>query len=637
MSGHDLPQATRIEAAYSWAPFKDDELEQSIPERFEKQALDHADRLAIRSPEQSFTYDRLNRVANRLARTILSIRNSDAEAVALLLDHGADAPAAMLAVLKAGKFYLVLDPTYPADRLAYMLADSGAALVLTDTKNLPLVARLAPGGLPAVNMDELDENLACHNLDIQAPPDALAMLLYTSGSTGNPKGVMHSHRNVLAEVRNLTNAWCVSSQDRWLLYTSLSFANSVRTIYCAFLNGGAIYPYDVKRNGFGALPDWLQANRITILRTLPTTFRNFMASLPPHQVFRDVRVLSIGGEPMYRSDVDAFNEHFAPSCVIAHGLGPTECFMVCLNFIPQGRHIEAGKLDIGWPLPDKAVHLLDEEGREVDAGEVGEICVKSRYVALGYWRDADRTRAAFTPDPDDSAVRTYRTGDLGMRAADGCLTHVGRRDFQVKVRGFRIDLSEIDVAMHAVDGVKDAVAVAREDKAGETRLVAYFVPSTTPAVTAAHIRRSLARVLPEHLMPAAFIGIEAMPLTPNGKTDRSRLPEPSRARPQLESRFTPPSTAMEKALLSIWSEVLAIDEIGIHDDFFELGGDSLGAARVVGRVQRAFNVDLPFTAIYEAPTAAELVNVIQESLPATGHEMHSGLGTRVEAGAVLDN
>ena len=600
----------RIEAAHPWTPFSDRHLDQSIPQRFEAQAQAHPDRLAIKSFEHSLTYDGLNQLANRLARTILSNSNDGADAVALLFDHGAPALAAMLAVLKAGRFYLVLDPAYPPDRLSYMLADSGATLVVTDTRNLPLVSRLAREGMPVVNVDGLDESTPTGNLDAHPSADALAMLLYTSGSTGNPKGVMHSHRNVLAEVRNLTNAWCVSAEDRWLLYTSLSFANSVRTIYCALLNGGSVYPYDLKRNGFGALPDWLRSNRITILRTLPTTFRNFMATLPRGDVFRDIRVLSIGGEPMYRSDAEAFDEHFPPSCVIAHGLGPTECFMVCLNFIPHGARGEAGKLDIGWPLPDKTVHVLDEEGREVAPGEVGEICVTSPYIALGYWRDADRTHAAFRTDASDAAVRTYRTGDLGVRAANGCLTHVGRRDSQVKVRGFRIDLSEIEVALHAVGGVKDAAAVAREDKQGERRLVAYFVPASSPPVTASHLRRSLARVLPEHMIPSAFVCLDAMPLTPNGKTDRLRLPAPSRERPPLATAFAPPSTPIEKALLELWSEVLAIDDIGVHDDFFELGGDSLAAARVVGRLQRAFDVELPFTAIYEAPTAAELARAI---------------------------
>ena len=451
-------------------------------------------------------------------------------------------------MLKAGKFYVVLDPTYPADRLAYMLADSGAGVVVMDTRSRPLFVRLAQGGLPSVNLDELDEGCPGDNLDASPAPDALAMLLYTSGSTGNPKGVMHSHRNVLVEVRNLTNAWCVGSRDRWLLvhlpelrqfgpHDLLHFPERWRTLSVRPQRG---QDSERCRNG-------LRSNGITILRTLPTTFRNFMAVLSPGELFPDVRVLSIGGEPMYRSDVDAFNDHFAPSCTIAHGLGPTECFMVCMNYVPHGTRIDASKLQIGLPFPDKDVLLLDEGGREVPVGEVGEICVRSRYIALGYWRDAERTRAAFLTDPQDPAGRIYRTGDLGTRAADGCLTHVGRRDFQVKIRGFRVDVSEVEVAMRTVQGVKDAVVVGREDTAGEKRLVAYYVASTTPPVTAARIRRSLAQVLPDFMVPTAITRLDAMPLTPGGKNGplcgclrRRAQPPPLRERLRCM-----PSTALE--------------------------------------------------------------------------------------------
>jgi len=449
---------------------------------------------------------------------------------------------------------------------------------------------------------------------VDLDPAHLAYVIYTSGSTGRPKGAMHTHRTVLVEVRNLTNAWHVGAQDRWLLYTSLSFANSVRTIYLGLLNGGAVYPYDLKTLGFDALPNWLQSNRITIVRTVPTVFRNFMATLPRGCVFPDVRLLSIGGEPVYGSDVEAFNEHFTPGCTIAHGLGPTECFMVCMQLVAHGSRVEGGKLDIGWPLPGKEIYLLDEHGREVGAGEVGEICVKSRYIALGYWRDAARTEAAFQSDPRDPSLRTYHTGDLGLRRPDGCLTHVGRRDFQVKIRGFRIDLSEIEVAMHAIDGVKDAVVVGRQEAGEELRLIAYFVASTVPAPTTSHLRRSLARVVPEYMIPAAFIRLDVIPQTPNGKADRLRLPAPTADRPDLGNVFVAPATYVERELSRIWSRVLAIEGIGVADDFFELGGDSLTAARVAERVRKAFGTELPFTAIYEASTVAQLAKIVEASL-----------------------
>jgi acyl-coenzyme A synthetase/AMP-(fatty) acid ligase/acyl carrier protein len=491
-----------------------------------------------------------------------------------------------------------------------MLADSGADLVVTDTKNLPLVARLSVGAKQSINLDDLDESLSSANLDFHPPAGALAMLLYTSGSTGRPKGAMHSHENVLVEVRNLTNAWSISREDRWLLYTSMSFANSVRTIYGAFLNGGAVYPYDLKEKGFGPLSDWLRSNKITILRSLPTTFRNFMATVPDDRTFPDVRILSIGGEPVLRGDVDYFNRHFSPPCVIAHGMGPTECFMVCLLYIPHGTRIAESKLDIGWPLPDKEVLLLDESGVEVPVGGMGEICVKSRYIALGYWGDPGRTEAAFLPDPLGGAARIYRTGDLGVRAENGCLTHVGRHDFQVKIRGFRIEISEIEVALRAIEGIEDAVVVGREEAPGEKRLVAYFVPATSPAITVSQIRDSLAKIVPDYMIPAAFVPIDVIPQTPNGKTDRLRLPAPSRERPRLNVPFTLPVTDLEKELAKIWAELLDLDRIGARDNFFDLGGNSLLATRVTVHVLKKLRVDIPLKTLFESPTVAQFAMAI---------------------------
>ena len=598
-------------------PFTDDEIEQSIPERFERQVRAAGDRLAIKSPERSFTYVELNQTANRLARKILSLRGERPEAIALMFDHGASILAAILAVLKTGKFYLVLDPTYPRERLAYMLADSGATLIITDSNNFSVGSELAQDGKEVVNLDDVYDGFSSDNLETHPAADALALLLYTSGSTGNPKGVMHTHKSVLVEVRNLTNAWRVSARDRWLLYTSMSFANSIRTIYCTFLNGGSIYPYDLKERGFSALPEWLRSNRITIWRTLPTTFRNFMATLPPDLTFPDVRLLTIGGEPVLRGDLEFFNRHFAPSSVISHGLGPTECFNVCQNYIPHGTQVKESKLTIGWPLPDKEILLLDESGSEVQAGEVGEICVKSRFISTGYWNDSERTRATFRPDPSDERFRIYHTGDLGTRAENGCLTHVGRLDFQVKIRGFRIDVSEIEVALRAMKGVDDAVVVGREDSPGEKRLVAYFVPSASPPITASQIRKGLASVIPEYMIPSAFVCMDAIPQTPNGKTDRLRLPHPSHKRPTLDVSYAPPGTTLEKDLSRIWSDVLAIDGVGVHDNFFDLGGDSLRATRVAVRILKDLKVEVPLKTLFQAPTIAQLVMKIGENRAGT--------------------
>jgi acyl-coenzyme A synthetase/AMP-(fatty) acid ligase/acyl carrier protein len=491
-----------------------------------------------------------------------------------------------------------------------MLANSGATLMITDSNNFSLGSELAQDGNKVVNLDDGVDGFSSDNLETHPAADALALLLYTSGSTGNPKAAMHTHRSVLVEVRNLTNAWHIGADDRWVLHTSMSFASSIRTIYCTFLNGGSIYPYDLKERGFSALPEWLHSNRITIWRTMTTTFRNFMASLPPDLTFPEVRVLSIGGEPVLRDDVEFFNRHLAPPCVIAHGMGPTECFTICQNYIPHGTQVEESKLTIGWPLPDKEILLLDEKGSEVPTGEVGEICVRSRYLSIGYWNDSERTRCAFRPDPLDERFRLYHTGDLGTCAENGRLTHVGRVDFQVKIRGFRIEVSEIEVALRAIDGVQDALVVGREDPTGEKRLIAYFVPSTRTELTASQMRRALANTIPDYMMPSAFVCLEALPQTPNGKTDRLRLPAPSHRRPALDVAYTAPRGLMEEELSRIWSEVLAIDAVGVDDNFFELGGDSLLATKMAVRALKELKVEVPLKMLFRSPTIAELATEI---------------------------
>ena len=612
MNTEPAPRA-QVPAIYPYAPFPDEDIEQSIPERFEKQVRECGDRLAIVTDSEALTYLDLNGLANRLARKVLELRGGRVEAVALMFEHRGGALAAMLGVLKTGKFYVFLDPTYPSDRLTYMLSDSGAELIVTDTKNHPRAAEMAGERAQIVNLDHLDGDLSTEDPRLPISPRALSMLIYTSGSTGRPKGVMHSHQTVLVEARNLTNACCISKHDRWLLISSMSFANSVRTIYGALLNGSAIFPYDLKEKGFGELAHWMTSNRITMLRSLPTAFRNFMATLPPEQTFPDMRVIGIGGEAMPRSDLEYLNRHFRPPCVLMHGLGPTECFTVTWEYFPHGSRVDTPKLPIGYSLPDKDVLVLDDSGQEVASGELGELCVRSRYISLGYWRDAERTKAVFRPDPADPGSRIYRTGDLGMRLENGCLTHVGRADFQLKIRGFRIEVTEIEIALRALDGVRDAVVVGRPDHTGELRLIAYYVAAPDGNVTVSQMRQHLVRALPDYMVPGLFVAIAEIPKTPNGKIDRINLPEVSSARPLLDTPFAPPDTDLAKALAHIWAEALGVTEVGLHDDFLELGGDSLRAARIVSRVARSLRLQLPMTALFHEPTVAGMARFIERS------------------------
>jgi acyl-coenzyme A synthetase/AMP-(fatty) acid ligase len=372
-----------------------------------------------------------------------------------------------------------------------------------------------------------------------------------------------------------------------------------------------VYPYDTKKKGLGQMAQWLLSNEITILRSVPTTFRHFMSALPEDRRFPAVRVLSVGGEPLFRADLDYFNRHFPPHCVLVHALGPTECLTVCWSCIAHGAGVAESKLPIGYPLKDKEVLILDDSRRELGEEEIGEIAVKSRYISPGYWRDPERTRSAFLPDPAGSDKRIYLTGDLGMRLKGGCLVHIGRRDFQTKVRGFRIDVSEIELALRDIDGIEDAVVAGREGDSGETRLVAYFVSSAGAEITVTRIRQHLARVLPEYMIPSAFVGLDALPKTPNGKTDRLNLPPPPRARPKLDTPFASPETSAQKTLAQIWAEGLGLDAVGINDNYFELGGNSLLAARLFVEIEKRLGQSLAWANIIKAPTIARLASLIE--------------------------
>jgi amino acid adenylation domain-containing protein len=605
-----LLQRIPYQPGSGFRPFMDEEIEQSIPQRFEQQVRAFGDHLAIRWPRGSYTFSSLNETANRLARTLDAARGKPAEPVALLFDHGGEILAAIFAVLKAGKFYVVLDPAYPPDRLKYILEDSGAKVVVAGANHIEHARQLCASAIELVDFDAVDPGLSGADLGAYPAPESLAMILYTSGSTGRPKGVMHSHRNVLVDVRNLTNGWSVTARDRWLLYTSMGFANSVRTIYSSLLNGAAVFPFDIKKQGFRELTAWLLDNDITIIRAVSTFFRAFMASVDENLTFPAVRLLSVGAEPMLQADLGYVNRHFSSRCVLSHAFGPTECLTVCWALVPHGTPVAEGKLPIGYTLQDKDVRLLDESRREVSDGEVGEIAVTSRYISRGYWRDPERTRAAFLPDPSGSDACTYLTGDLGVRAPDGRLIHVGRRDFQVKIRGYRIDVSEIENALRALPGIGDAVVVGRELDPGVQALVGYFVASPGPRMSQGKIRQHLGKALPDYMIPSVLVAMDAIPRTPNGKADRLRLPLPARGRRDVDAPFTAPCTAIESELAAIWAKVLGLQRVGTEDHFLELGGESLQAQEIVYRVAARFGLEMSTDILFEAGTIAEMAKAV---------------------------
>jgi acyl carrier protein len=292
-------------------------------------------------------------------------------------------------------------------------------------------------------------------------------------------------------------------------------------------------------------------------------------------------------------------------------IGPTETFSIRRHFIDHDWKGEEGKVPVGYPVADKEVLLFDENGREAGPGEVGEIAVRSKYLAVGYWRQPELTRAAFVPDPDGGEARMYFTGDLGVMRPDGCLVHLGRKDFQVKIRGHRVEVGEIEAALARLDAVKAAIVHPQPDRNGEQRLVAYVVPAPGKTALIDELRRELALTLPDFMMPSHFVILEDLPLLPNGKVNRRALPPPGAERPELPELYVAPRNATEATLATIWSEALEIDTIGIHDRFLDLGGDSLRASRILGRTIDCLGIELSVTDVLQTETIAQMAEMIE--------------------------
>ena len=586
----------------------------SVPARFESIVRRYPQRLAVKTQEQRCTYEELNRHANQTAQAILAACGAGASAVALLLEQSAPAIAAMLGVLKAGKFYVPLNPALPPTRLAAMLDDVSPSLLVTDSQHLALARGVTDGPSRVLNIATLDPGLALENPGLEVPPETLAEVLYTSGSTGRPKGVMHSHQNILHHCMRVTNYLHISPDDRIALFASLSTGQARSTMYRALLNGAALHPRYIKAEGLADLAAWLIEEEITFYYSSATIFRAFVDTLTGKEAFPKLRLIRVGDESVAPADVEHYKAHFPTGCLLINTLSSTETGTIRMFLMHQGTPLEGNRVPVGYAVEGMEVLLLDEHGAAVGVDEPGEIVVKSRYLSPGYWRQPALTAAAFLPDPEGGDARLYRTGDLGSMRADGCLVHLGRQDFQVKIRGHRIEMAEVEQALRGHPGLKEAVVTTQALSSGAPQLVAYVVPAQTPGPSTKALQDFVRQALPDYMVPAAFVSLAGLPLTASGKVDRQRLPAPGPVRAQLTGPYVPPGTPVEVELARLWTAILGVAQVGIHDDFLELGGDSLLAMRLVARVHETFPTSVPSRALLEASTVADMAVAITQRL-----------------------
>jgi amino acid adenylation domain-containing protein len=583
------------------------DIEQSIGQRFASQCALYPGRPAVSADGDSITYAELDRRSTAAAMGLLGAGPAGGTAVGVLLPQGIDLVVAILGVLKAGHLYVGLDCAAPSQRLARLAAIAGLQCIVTDGEHEALAEQIAPGAVVHLVGDP-GVGTAAKPLP-QVDAGAPAYIFFTSGTTGEPKGVVDCHRNVLHNVLRYTNSLQLGCDDRLTLLQNASFSGAVSSLFGALLNGACCCPLEVGAHAPGGIAEWIGREQITVYHSVPALFRAVFAA--PGD-FSSIRVVRLEGDQAARRDAELFTARCAPAARLVNGLGTTETGLVSQLFLAPGDIPHETWLPVGWPVQGMAVTILDEAQQPVAVGGLGEIAVRSRYLASGYWQDPQRTAQRFRPDPGDVEGRLYLTGDMGRIRPDGCLEHLGRCDGQLRLNGRTVLLPEVERALLETPGVREAAAGLRAGTADTPRLVAWVVPQRMPGPAPDALRESLAARLPAHMVPAAYVTVERLPLSQNGKLDRAALPAPGIDRPALRTPYKQSRNLLEYQLCQLVAGLLGIRPIGVDDDLLDLGADSVMALRLLAEIKGELGVDLAPQRLAGASTVAGLARIIRD-------------------------
>lgn len=598
--------------------------DQCLHDLIAEQARLAPEALAVICGDQVLTYAQLDKQANRLARTLLAAGGGPGGLVAICTQRSAGTIVAILAIMKAGAAYVPLDPAYPAERLMFMLADSAAAVVVTDATSK---SRLAGCEVPLVLLDDEEGRDGGRGSD--APPEVMVSpgdpcyMIYTSGSTGQPKGALNCHRGVINTMTGLISRLRLDSDARLLQTSSLSFDMSAFDILVTLLAGAClVVPELADAKSPAQLIGLVHRHQVTVWSSTPPLFKAMLdealssaPGLPDH-----LGVFVVGGDRFPPAACAAIHD-LLPHCRVFNVGGVTEVSFTTATYQVRPDDGQRSSVPWGMPLPNQRVYVLDRSGQLAPPGVPGELYIGGAGVGLGYWQRPELTARQFLADPfrDSPSARMYRTGDLVRHLPDGKIEFLGRLDHQVKVRGFRVELGEVEAALTEHPQVREAVAGVRTDEiTQDQRLVAYLAfRDPGMATTVEELRAFLGARLPEHMVPSAFVELTRIPLMPSGKTDRGALdavPIPA-ARPHLATQYVPPRDELERRIAEEWSQVLGVDRIGIDDEFVALGGHSMLATATMATLSRTLDVRLSARDLLQASTPARLAARVRELTP----------------------
>lgn len=586
-----------------------------IHQLFEQQAERTPNREAVRFEEESLTYAELNRRANRLAYRLRAIGVGPDVLAGICMERSIELVVALYGVLKAGGAYVPLDPDYPKDRLAYMIEDSKVRRIITQRQfaehfagfdgEILILDESEP--LDGYGEEEGNPNIALHE-------SHLAYMFYTSGSTGRPKGAMNTHAAIHNRVLWLQHTFKMEEKDKLLQKSPYSFDVSVWEFFWPHICGACLVMAKPKGHLDNAyMWEVIKRECITFVQFVPTMLQTFL-STEQAQDLPFLKHVFLCGEPLSA----ALNDRFCRtmSAQLHNLYGPTEAAVFITNWTSD-RSLDRSVIPIGKAIPENAMYVLNDRYEPVVPGEIGELFISGIGLARGYYGRADLTAERFVPDPysNEPGARMYHTGDLGRWLTDGNLECLGRNDDQVKVRGFRIELGEISTVLEQHPGVNQAVTVVCEDQPGDQRITAYFIPNAELAPSISELRSHLQQHLPDYMVPSYFVEMEAFPLTPSGKTDRKLLPSPTLSRQMIGQTYVPPETYIQKELALIWSGFFSFDQIGLDDDFIDLGGHSLVATQILVRCDHVLGVKVSLKdMLTQGTTIRTLASIIEAKL-----------------------
>lgn len=613
-----MPKKLAVRRPSDFIEFRQESIQQGIHQRFEEQVRLRPLSTALKTRGEARTYAETNGFANSIAAEILATAGTELAQAAILLPNTCEVIIAMLAALKAHKAYVPLDVNFPKDRLKIMLEDAAPAVLLTDDQHMGFAEELAGKRARIINISGIRRDAAAPDPQVPCDPLDRAYILFTSGSTGRPKGIAFLHRNLLHTTMCLTNYLFFAPSDRVTWLHSASFSSSVVDIYCCLTNGGTLYPWDVKTQGFAGMADWLVQEKVTTFQWIPSAFRQFLRTVPDDFVFQNIRIVVMASESLTLREVELFRRHFPIGSHLVNQVGTSESYNYRLYPVDHHIPIENVYVAGGYPTcEDRQVMILDEERRELPQGSVGEIGVRSEYMSAGYWRDEALTRSKFVQIGNDRTP-VYLTGDLGKIEPDGCLIHLGRKDFLVKIRGYRVELAEVEHVLSKAPGVADSAAWVMKNRLGEDQLVGYVVLKESGRFDQAEVENYLESLLPDYMVPRHYVRLDSLPTLPTGKVDRKGLPNPFDQTGRAGSTPAQKADSVERDTLELFKELLQLDNLDPNTNFVSAGGDSLLVAVLMARVHQRFGANIRIDRFLEHPTAARLADLIKRSSDEAG-------------------